>query len=343
MQIQSDQSQSTGQTAANFKLMSVIANKNRGMYTSNLRSWKFSYVNVEHNTDDGWFMDCNCTDNVIERIDAGYTPATSYGGFRLYCPAGSSTGNVINNLYIKGTSMALQLDGSPGLVVKNLIHSITDASVTASNGYINGVNPGSYGIYVNSSENHLVEDGSIEKQIYINKGSLKTKSLELANSGSQVQLQSSSTLFAKDYDNVSGDNRTLFQYGSILPETTTRHTASGNAWKFDVTSSSANANNALSFEVGKVIVAASSLVTISVWMYRPNNDCIGQIRIQKNSEVGIDADIKATNSSASNSTWTQISATCTPTAAGVLTVFLEAYYDGGADYVIVDDMGVSQA
>jgi hypothetical protein len=59
--------------------------------------------------------------------------------------------------------------------------------------------------------------------------------------------------------------------------------------------------------------------------------------------MGIASDVTTDTSGVSVNTWTKITATCTPTAAGVLTVKVTCDSTSSGNYLYIDDLEVSQA
>jgi hypothetical protein len=156
-----------------------------------------------------------------------------------------------------------------------------------------------------------------------------------------MNTSSNAKYLAKNFDNVSGDSRNYFGKGYIFPETSTRHTASGYSWKFQPSQS--GIANSLLLDIGKVIVNGGSLVSISVWTYNssPSNPT-GFLRIKQNSDLGMTANADADTTSNSSNTWTKITASFTPSAAGIIEIQLGAH-GGSGGHMFFDDVEVTQA
>lgn len=122
-----------------------------------------------------------------------------------------------------------------------------------------------------------------------------------------------------------------------------RHTASGLAWKMYVTSTSRTSYNPADFLIARIAVASGSLVTITAWVMRSNTGLSASLVIPasvNNAILGVAADV-ATAMTASAGTYEQLTATFTPSAAGVVEAYLYAW--GGSTYnVVVDDVAVTQ-
>ena len=117
---------------------------------------------------------------------------------------------------------------------------------------------------------------------------------------------------------------------AITADTSTRHTASGYSWKM---------YGPASFEVARIPVKASSLVTVSVWIH-PSQSSMTDLGLKvEGQSIGI-ADTQGVSSSLSSSGWAKQSLTFTPANAGIAKISLTS---GHYSYAFFDDMEVSQA
>jgi hypothetical protein len=97
----------------------------------------------------------------------------------------------------------------------------------------------------------------------------------------------------------------------------------------------------ISMSLGKIAVAASSLVTVKVWMRRTNTGLTGTLKCAGGQIAGVSADVTDTIGAAID-TWEEQTITFTPSEAGVVEITVEAY--GGTTYSLyVDDLTVTQA
>jgi hypothetical protein len=152
-----------------------------------------------------------------------------------------------------------------------------------------------------------------------------------------------------NYNGTAGDHRTYLigggsgaGLGSILSETSVRHTASGLAWKISpVTATYITSLYPLVMPLAKIAVAASALVTVKVWMRRTNTGLTGTLKCRGGQIGGVSADVTDTIGAAID-TWEEQTITFTPNEAGVVEITVEAY--GGSTYSLyVDDLTVTQA
>lgn len=131
---------------------------------------------------------------------------------------------------------------------------------------------------------------------------------------------------------------------SIVSATDQRHTASGIAWKFRLTSTTRNATYPAKLSVGKVAVAANALVTMAIWVRRDSTDIQGLLYVPGNQLAGIGTTDVSVSCAPSTNTWTQYTLTFTPTEAGVVEVFFKAWDGvGTTNNLWIDDFTVTQA
>jgi hypothetical protein len=144
-----------------------------------------------------------------------------------------------------------------------------------------------------------------------------------------------------NHNNVLGDQRIYADGGTILSESTVRHTASGIAWKMSPTSADRSSVYPLDFKLTPIGVAANALVTVSVWLRRTNTALTGMLVVRGGQLAGVPNDVSAAMTAAAD-TWEEVSLSFTPTEAGTIEVEVWAY--GGTTYSLyVDDFNPTQA
>lgn len=153
----------------------------------------------------------------------------------------------------------------------------------------------------------------------------------------------------RNYNGTSGDHRVYgiagdsgTPYSIIQSETTTRHTASGIAWKISPSSTLyINANFPVVMPLCKLLCNTGTLVTVSVWMRRTNTGLTGILRCRGGQINGVAADVDDSIGAAAD-TWEEQTITFTPSEVGVVEIEVLCY--GGTSYnLFVDDLTVSQA
>lgn len=148
-------------------------------------------------------------------------------------------------------------------------------------------------------------------------------------------------VYSENDGGVAGNHVITAYGGKIVTTTAVRHTASGIAWNFQPTSTDRTANFPLDLSVAKIAVASGTLVTVSMWVQRDNTGLTMRLRVPGGQLSGVPSDVTAVSAGVIN-TWEQLTVTFTPTEAGVIEVFADAY--GGTTFNgYIDDLSVSQA
>lgn len=312
-------------------------------------------------------IDCSLAPFQSQGVDFSYqsSPMTvnrikcggSKGEYAINIPDNVSN-LTINNVDMERSYYGIYLNTNFGnIIIKNLVHTIEFdfSSFYTKTYYFRYVNTSDHRFQSNhsiriGSGNHtgLIDGGTILKEIYSLASNvvLKVRNLVLPTSGQQVNLSGDAKVLFKNYNNVSGDDRNIWNYGELRPESTIRHTNSGLAWRMVSNPNSTLTSSSyppLIVDLGKVIVNSGSLVTISIWTYKTNVGGTGFLRIAKNSELGMTSYAQADTSGNSLNTWVKITTTFTPTASGLATIQIGGYGSQSSEYVYFDDLEVSQA
>lgn len=151
-------------------------------------------------------------------------------------------------------------------------------------------------------------------------------------------------IYSQKHDQTANNHLLTTDGGTIVSATDQRHTASGISWKFLPTSTNRAALYPLRLSVAKVAVAASALVTLSIWARRDNTNIKGQLFVAGGQIAGVPNDVTVACEPSIN-TWTQSSnLTFTPTEAGVVEVLFKVWDGvGTSNSFWIDDFAVSQA
>lgn len=145
-------------------------------------------------------------------------------------------------------------------------------------------------------------------------------------------------------NNSITDNRSYWQYGNALSQTTTRHTASGIAWQINITNADQTIVAPIYYPIAKVACNANALVTVKAWVKLSHATDIGaKLMIQAYEIAGVTADVTATKSADTN--WEELTITFTPTVAGVAQIYVQGYWlaNTADESIFVDDVTISQA
>lgn len=153
------------------------------------------------------------------------------------------------------------------------------------------------------------------------------------------QVEGASLIQFKDYDQTASDNRVYGGAHTYSPNTSVRNTGSGFSIKVEVRSTS---NTPADLQLGSILVNSGSVVTVSLYVYITGSETI-TLKIPAKEYMGISSDQTVTSQGVSQSTWTQITKTFTPTATGKLDVLVGFTNNSTSSVMYIDDFGVSQA
>lgn len=245
----------------------------------------------------------------------------------------------INTAILHNNAAGILYKREPGLITINSLTYTQDAAAPTK--------PENY--YSISATCTLLYNGPAK----INALSLPNR--QLKNEGSEFYTQndqvtgtyastpmnlSSGQWYRRNANNVSGAHETVYKYGTISNNTTTRHTASGFSWDFYMSGSGGNALvGSMKTKFGKFAVKSGSQVTIGVWVYPGTSAGKGKLILDTNPTMGL---TEQSAVSSSHGAWEQLTSSFTPTADGYVDVSLDAY-GGGASHVYFDDMTITQA
>ena len=141
-------------------------------------------------------------------------------------------------------------------------------------------------------------------------------------------------------DGTAGNHIIRTDGGTILAQTTTRHTASGIAWELQPFSSARVAAYPLTQNLKGVPVKAGVSHTVSLWARRSNTGLTLNFGIANQGTTGIAA--AEVSMTAAADTWEQLSLSFTPTVDCVVDFYVAVY--GGTTYSgFWDDFAVSAA
>lgn len=182
--------------------------------------------------------------------------------------------------------------------------------------------------------------GVIDNCVVLNNVVLDSEAAIVLPSASATTGVNETSIRHENVGGVSTDNRIYKIGGTIKSDTTTRHSASGIAWKFSPTSTFRTSANPLELPLGAFGVSASALVTAKLWVYRDNAGIEMQFVCRTQVKMGITSEVRAACSGVG--AWEQLTITFTPNKSGVVELFAEAW--GGTAYnAWIDDLTITQA
>lgn len=165
-------------------------------------------------------------------------------------------------------------------------------------------------------------------------------------SGTEIRttgMYHSAAFYSNDHDASTTTFKNVYLYGTVLSDTTTRHTASGYSWKLTPNNASQKLRfpGPTEFDSFKVAVAANSLVTITAYFQKDAsyNGNASRLVLVGGILAGIASDVTASMTVASGN-WELLTVTGTPTEAGVLEFYMDS--DGTAGNIYIDDIAITQ-
>jgi len=282
---------------------------------------------------------CNNTrfeEVTIEALKGGTYPVA----FRI----GNSSGCTVGILTVKNSYYGTQFQNSPDIVVDKF--DFLEEDYTRANGS-NGYQQNQYPTYNQSNAVAKYLGGTWSRMPYLYGSDVYTNNI-VFEATNDPNFQQSNRLLCKNFDgNTSGEFKNYYRYGNVLPDTSTRHTASGFSWKIDISSSNATEGVPVEWELGKIICNANAQVTASIWVYRDGTGVNGGIRVKANALGGITSQVTANITDTTVNSWVQCSMNFTPNEAGTVSIYAIGYYSttGGntSHNVWLDDFTVTQA
>jgi len=202
-----------------------------------------------------------------------------------------------------------------------------------------------YGIALDYSGNKdfYIGGGSLMGEVETEGSAIKLNGLTKTGYGSVRKSSSSSPVFWRNFNGTSGDQRSYYSAHLITHDSSTVHTAGGKSLKAQVLSTSASADTV---PLGSIMVNGGTAVTISIYVYITGSNEQVTLSAKLAPWLGLSADQTVTadtSSGTSQNTWTQITKTFTPTAAGKIDIVLDLSNNSTSSVMFVDDFGVSQA
>lgn len=172
------------------------------------------------------------------------------------------------------------------------------------------------------------------KHYLVNPNLVDTLEVNFPNTflGSKVFLQN---------NDQTVDNHVIYaEMGKIQSDATTRHTASGIAWKFNPTVATLE-YFPLQMNVAKAYFDTGKTCTVKIWARRSNTSLSGTLFVRGGQLGGPTSDATAVITAIAD-TWEELTVTWTSASAGVVEV--DFYFFGGTTYSgYIDDMTITQA
>ncbi len=149
-------------------------------------------------------------------------------------------------------------------------------------------------------------------------------------------------LWSFDHDNTPGNHWGFTYGGTVNWQTSVVHDTEPGAWKINV-SLVQRTVFPVTMRIAEVACNASSLVTVKVWVKKDHATNIGAaiyVQDEDYNVVGVVADDAV---KADDTNWEQLTITFTPTAKGIVPIYVKAWYGGGNTNAYFGSIEATQA
>lgn len=150
-------------------------------------------------------------------------------------------------------------------------------------------------------------------------------------------------LWSFDHDNTAG-NHWAFTYGATINwQTTVKNTGAVGAWRLSISQSYRTIYQPVYFKLAEIAVAASSLVTVNVWVKKDHATNIAASIYVEDEAYNINGVAAMTDTKADDTSWEELTLTFTPTEAGIVPIYASAWYVAGNSDAYFGPITVTQA
>jgi hypothetical protein len=146
-----------------------------------------------------------------------------------------------------------------------------------------------------------------------------------------------------NHDDTPGNHWGFTNGATINMQSSVVHSAEPVAWKFTLSSSASGQYRPATLRLGPFPVEASALVTVTAWIKKDHATNVGAKLYVQDELYNIDGVVADSATKADDTSWEELTITFTPTEAGVVPVFVDAWYADGASNVYVGSITLTQA
>lgn len=191
---------------------------------------------------------------------------------------------------------------------------------------------------------NLTTANNVNPPLYIGNGEIElaNPSIGEATPTGNANQGGDGWILASRWNGVANDHRQYGEGANIFSDASTRHTASGLAWKCSITATNRGSDHPARQTIAKIACTAGVAKSVQIWARRDNTNINGLLMVRGGQVAGIPETSISINPSTLN-TWEQSSAlTFTPTEDGVVEVEWHTYDGvGTTNNFWVDDVSVS--
>lgn len=150
-------------------------------------------------------------------------------------------------------------------------------------------------------------------------------------------------IWSFDHDNTSG-NHWGFTWGATINwQTAVKNTGAVGSWMVAVTSNIRNSYQPVYFKLAEVAVAAGSLVTVKVWVKKDHATNGAAAIYVEDAAYNIAGVAASMATKADDTNWEELTLTFTPTEAGIVPIFAEAWHVASSSLAYFGPLTVTQA
>jgi hypothetical protein len=278
-------------------------------------------------------------------------------GYGLYSDTtyNSIYNNIVNCSY----------NGAAGIYLSTFHNNVLNQIVSASSNITSGItliggrenifksatclNNATYGIQggINCSGNiikNLITANNVTNSVYNTQGDLYLENAIVPEAmTSAVTLYDDSRILSQKHQGDANDHWIYTDGATIDTQhgAGTRHTESGLAWRFTISSSTRHLGYPVKLTLAKILCTANNWVTVKVFIKKDSATTIGVRLVVPGSQIsGVPDDLY--QAKADDTDWQELTQQFLPTETGVIEVEAWVYYISGNSYAYVDDLSVSQ-
>ena len=256
----------------------------------------------------------------------------------VYCGGGQALNFATGSLCIISNCKFLNLSNSPVVSGYATIENCDFRSNTSSGlSFSNGLAVILSSVFSNNTTSSILTSSSFNSAINLRNCTL-LDSTEVSLSASSFGM-----VLSLNHDDTV-DNNWMFSSGATINwQTTTFHGSEPGAWKFTITSSTRTSYKPVTLKIAEIACAASALITVKAWVKKDHATNVAA-KLYVLGELYTIAGVAADDATkASDTSWEELTITFTPTEAGVVPIYVDAWYVSGASNVYIGSITVTQA
>lgn len=256
-------------------------------------------------------------------------------GGSLLLNASGGIGGTYTNLKILNCSGATSMPGSKNYFINSEFRNCATSSMSVNSGdeFLSCV------FANNGTSSMIVSNATLSKS-----GAILMRNCVLSDT-TEVTFTTSryGAVWSFDHDDTAGNHWGFFSGATVNMQSSVVHASEPVAWKFTISSSLAGEYLPVRVRIAEIPVAASALVTVTAWIKKDHATNVGAKLYVQDEIYNIEGVVADSATKADDTSWEELTITFTPTEAGVVPVFVDAWYAAGASNVYVGSITVTQA